>query len=158
MKNKGMKIKGMTMLLAVATVGTIAYAGGHGGNPAVKARNAHMSLYAFNIEQLGNMAKGATEYNADAAAAAAANLAALAALDQSTYWVPGTAQGEVDGSRAKAEIWTDGGMDAEQTKMIKATAALSETAGTGLEALQAGLGPVGASCSSCHKAYRGPRN
>lgn len=153
-----MKVKVMTIVLAVATASTVAFAGGHGGNPAVSARKAHMSLYSFNIGRLGDMAKGTIEYDAAAASGAAANLAALATLDQSAYWVPGTAQGEVEGSRAKAEIWTDGGIGAEAAKYVEATAALAASAGDGLAALQAGIGPVGASCSSCHEAYRGPRN
>ncbi len=140
-------------------IGTVAFAGGHGGNPAVKARNAHMGLYGFNLGILGDMAKGTTEYNAEAASSAAKNLATLAALDQSAYWPEGTAQGEVEGSRAKAEIWTDGGGAFEKGKdMAVAAAALADVAGNGLEALQAGIGPAGAACGACHKAYRGPKN
>lgn len=140
-------------------IGTVAYAGGHGGNPAVKARNAHMGLYGFNLGILGDMAKGTTEYNAEAAASAAKNLATLAALDQSAYWPEGTAQGEVEGSRAKAEIWTDGGGAIQKAQdLATASAALAEVAGNGLDALRAGIGPAGATCGACHEVYRGPRN
>lgn len=152
------KIKAVTLALALVT-GTVALADGHGGNPAVKARNAHMGLYSFNLGILGDMAKGTTEYSADAASAAASNLAALAAFNQSAYWPEGTAQGEVEGSRAKAEIWTDGGGAAVKgQEMAAAAAALADVAGNGLEALQAGIGPAGAACGSCHKVYRGPKN
>ena len=140
-------------------IGTVAIAGGHGGNPAVQARNAHMSLYAFNLGILGDMAKGATEYNAELASAIAGDLAAVAALSQAAYWPEGTAQGEVEGSRAKAEIWTDtAGIVEIGQQMAAASTALAESAGGGLEALQAGIGPVGKACGDCHKAYRGPRN
>jgi len=143
---------------ALAT-GTVAIAGGHGGNPAVKARNAHMGLYAFNLGLLGDMAKGTTEYNADIAQAAASDLAALAALSQASYWPEGTAQGEVEGSRAKSEIWTDGGGAMKlAVEMQTASAALADVAGNGLEALQAGIGGAGKVCGDCHKAYRGPKN
>lgn len=152
------KIKVLTLSLALVTGSTLAFADGHGGNPAVKARNAHMALYGFNMGIMGAMAKGEVDYNADAASAAANNLAALAAFNQSAYWPEGTAQGEVEGSRAKAEIWTDGGAAAKGQEMAAAAAALAEVAGNGLEALQAGMGPAGAACGSCHKAYRGPKN
>lgn len=148
----------LALSVALAT-GTIALADGHAGNPAVKARNAHMSLYSFNIGILGDMAKGTTEYNAETASAAANNLAALAALNQSSYWPQGTAQGEVEGSRAKAEIWTDGGgVMKYATEMASTSAAFAAVAGDGLEALQAGIGGPGKVCGDCHKAYRGPRN
>ncbi|WP_298357466.1 cytochrome c [uncultured Litoreibacter sp.] len=148
----------LAMSLALAT-GTVAIAGGHGGNPAVKARNAHMGLYGYNLGILGDMAKGTTEYNADAAKTAATNLATLAAMDQSSYWPEGTAQGEVEGSRAKAEIWTDGGgIMKHVVELQTASAALADVAGNGLEALQGGIGGAGKVCGDCHKAYRGPRN
>ncbi len=148
----------LAVAVALAT-GTVALAAGHGGNPAVKARNAHMGLYSFNMGILGGMAKGQTEYNAEAAATAAQSLATLASMNQSAYWPQGTAQGEVDGSRAKAEIWTDGGgIMKHVTELKTASATLAEVAGNGLEALQAGMGGAGKACGDCHKAYRGPKN
>lgn len=144
--------------LALATA-TVVFADGHAENPAVSARNAHMSLYAFNLGLLGDMAKGNVDYDAEAASAAASNLAALSQLSQARYWPPGTAQGEVPGSRAKAEIWTDSSGAIKLGGDFRAAAAkLAENAGGGLEALQAGVGEVGAACGACHKAYRGPKN
>ncbi len=149
----------ITATAAALATATVAIAGGHGGNPAVKARNAHMGLYSFNLGMLGDMAKGTTEYDAAAASTAASQLAALAAFDQSAYWEEGTIQGEVDGSRAKAEIWSDAaGWAAKQELMKTASASLAEVAGNGLEALQGGVAGVGEACGACHKAYRGPRN
>jgi len=121
--------------------GTNAVADGHGGNPAVKARNAIMGLYSFNL------------------GAAATQLAALAAFDQTSYWVEGTAQGQVEGSRAKAEIWTDAAGWGEKLELMKTgSASLAAVAGDGLDALKAGMGAAGKGCGDCHKAYRGPRN
>src|SRR5690606_8364043 len=57
---------------------------------AVDARQAHMDLYAFNLGLLGGMAKTQIDYDAQAASAAAANLAALSKLDQSRYWPKGS--------------------------------------------------------------------
>ena len=140
-------------------VGSVAFAGGHEGNPAVKARNAHMDLYGFNLGILGAMAKGEADYDAALAAEAASNLAALAAFEQSAYWTEGTAQGEVDGSRAKTEIWSDaaGWAEAQELMATQATA-LAAVAANGLEALQGGVAEAGKACGTCHKAYRGPRN
>ena len=147
-------------LTAIAlSIGTTAVADGHGGNPAVKARNALMGLYGFNLGLLGDMAKGTTDYNAETASAAASQLAALAAFVQTSYWVEGTAQGQVDGSRAKAEIWTDAAGWAEKLELMKTgSASLAAVAGDGLDALKAGMGAAGKACGDCHKAYRGPRN
>jgi len=152
-----LKFKLLAAGLALAT-GTVALADGHGANPAVSARNAHMSLYSFNLGLLGDMAKGDIEYDAEAATAAASNLAALSQLSQARYWPQGTAQGEVPNSRAKAEIWTDGGVSKLGQDFRTAAANLAENAGGGLEGLQAAVGQVGAACGACHKAYRGPKN
>ncbi|MEM6408055.1 MAG: cytochrome c [Pseudomonadota bacterium] len=154
MRSKSLAITAISLVTA-----TVAFAGGHGGNPAVNARNAHMSLYGFNLGVLGDMAKGTTEYDAAVASAAANNLAALAAFDQTSYWVEGTEQGAVDGSRAKAEIWSDAAGWDEQLKLMKdGAASLAAVAGDGLDALRGGMGAAGSACGSCHKAFRGPRN
>ena len=135
-----------------------AFAGGHGGNPAVKARKAHMQLYAFNLGTLGGMARGNIEYNAEAASAAASNLAALANLSQRAYWLPNTAVGDVEGSRALPAIWQDGSTaGAKGMQMAEAATALAAVAGDGLDALRGAMGPVGGACGDCHKAYRQPK-
>ncbi|MEL7150185.1 MAG: cytochrome c [Pseudomonadota bacterium] len=136
-----------------------AIAGGHAGNPAVTARNAHMQLYSFNLGMLGSMAKGETEYDAEAASAAASNLAALAALNQRAYWVPGTSSDDLpDESRALPAIWEEGSKAGEiGASFAEAAAALAAVAGDGKDAMAAAIGPVGKGCGDCHKAYRKPR-
>ena len=142
-------------LAAAACVATAALAGGHAGNPAVKARQAHMQLYAFNLGILGAMAKGDAEYNADAAAGAANNMASLSGAYQMAYWTPGTDSDSVDTSKAAAAMW-DNIEDAVAKGMAlnEASVALAAVAGDSLEALQGAMGPVGAACGACHKAYR----
>ncbi|MEO0702893.1 MAG: cytochrome c [Pseudomonadota bacterium] len=145
-----------TLILCTAICAGTAFAAGHAGNPAVTARKAHMQLYGHNLGILGGMARGNTEYNAEAASAAAANLAALAQLDQTSYWAPGTDSDALPGeSKALPALW-ENIPDAIEKGQALATAAiaLSETAGTGLEAVQAGLGPVGRVCGQCHEAYQ----
>ncbi|MEL6643632.1 MAG: cytochrome c [Pseudomonadota bacterium] len=150
----------LSLVLGGAVAASAALAGGHTGNPAVTARKAHMQLYAHNLGILGGMARGNAEYDAEAASAAAANLAALAQLDQTSYWVPGTDSDALPGeSRTLPALW-DNIPDAiaKGEELAAAAVALSETAGSGLEAVQAGLGPVGRVCGQCHEAYQMPRN
>ncbi|MEY1555407.1 cytochrome c [Yoonia sp. R2331] len=149
-----------TAALLCATLAGAAFAASHLSPEvasAIKARGAHMSLYGHNLGPLGGMAQDKIPYDAAAAAAAAANLAALANMDQSTYWVEGSDIAAA-GGRAKSEIWTDSaGFDAEVAKLAEASTALAAVAGNGLDEMKAAFGPVGAACGSCHKAYRGPR-
>lgn len=128
---------------------------------AIKARQAHMTLYAFNIGLLGGMAKGAIPYDADAASKAAANLDALAHTDQSRMWPPGSDSFELseDITAAKPEIWSDGGKIMEKIKALdEATVSMAKAAGGGLDSLKAAIGPLGEACGSCHKAYRISKN
>lgn len=142
-------------LTAVTLAGAV-WAGGHGGNPAVKARKAHMQLYAFNLGTLGGMAKGEIEYNADAAQAAADQLAALAAFNQSAYWLPGTSNAELgEETRALPAIWEEGSTAGKISQDMAAAAAnLAAVASDGQAALGPAMGGVGQGCGSCHKAYR----
>lgn len=125
---------------------------------AVQARKAQMSLYAFNLGILGNMAKGQTDYDAAVAQGAASSLLALTRLDASQMWPAGSEQGAAAGSRAKPEMWTNmNDVIAKAMAMQAAAEAMDGAAGQGLEAMQAAMGGVGGACSACHKAYRGPK-
>lgn len=122
---------------------------------AVKARQATMQLYAFNLGVLGNMAKGTTDYDADAATAAAGNLVKLSSQNQMAYWAPGTAEGEVEGSKALPAIWEDmAGVGEAASALTEAAMAMEAAAGTDLAALQGAMGALGGACGGCHKAYR----
>lgn len=137
---------------AALTLGTVVLADGHAeADPAVKARQAHMQLYAFNLGILGNMAQGKTDYDADAAQAAADNLAAVASVDETAYWVEGTAEG----SRSLPVIWEN--LDdfiAKQNAVKTASLAMADVAGTDLASLQGAMGDLGGTCSACHREYR----
>ncbi|MGR3501173.1 c-type cytochrome [Pseudaestuariivita sp.] len=146
--------------LSVA-VTTAAFSGGHGSpeEQVIGARNALMTLYGFNSGILGGMARGNVPYDAESAIAAAENLAAAASMDQMHFWVPGTDNVAMEGkTRALPAIWeTPDDYAAKNQDLADAAAALVATAGDGVEAVGAGMGQVGAACSACHKAYRGPR-
>ena len=145
-------------LAAVAFAGTV-WAGSHGGNPAVKARKAHMQLYAFNLGKLGGMAKGEVEYNAEAAQAAANNLAALSSLSQGAYWPAGTSMDDLgDATEAMPAIWQEGSKAGEiGGQLAEASANLASVAGDGLDALRGAMGGVGKACGTCHETYRKPK-
>lgn len=148
-------------MTATFSIVSAAYAAGHlteDQQRAMNARQAHMGLYSFNLATLGAMVQNNAPYDAAAASAAAANLAALGSIDQTSYWVEGT-DSSVEGSRAKSEIWTDAaGFAAQKEGFAAAATALAAVAGDGLPVMQAAFGPVGQSCGSCHEAYRVPRN
>ena len=146
-------MKHITLIAAAvaATLGSMAFADGHEANPAVKARQAHMQLYAHNIGILGGMAQGKIDYDAELAQIAADNLAAVAAMNETTYWIEGTAEG----TKALPAIWDN--MDdfmVEQDGLTVASAAMAEVAGTDLASLQGAMGDLGGTCSACHREYR----
>lgn len=151
----------MTAFLTIAAVaamaGSIALAQSSPESAAVTARKSHMQLYQFNLMTLGGMAQGAIAYDATAASAAAGNLAALSALDQSAYWISGTAVGEIEGSRLQPALFEN--IDdaiAKSMAMNAAAVAMADVAGTDLAALQGAMGALGGTCSACHQSYRAP--
>ena len=156
----------MTLIRALATtaitaslISGMAFADGHAGPPAeVKARNGLMANYSLNLGILGDMAKGKSDYNAELAAVAAANLAMIAGLDQSLLWPAGTDTSSIDGTRALPKIWEAGSdIGAKAGDLEKAAMALAAAAGTDLAALQGAIGGVGGACGACHKVYREPQ-
>lgn len=154
-----MTLRTLCLGAAGIAIATAAIAGGHSGNPAVKARKAHMQLYAHNLGILGAMAKGEAEYNADAAMAAANNLVGMTQISQGTYWVPGTSSDDLEESRALPALW-ESGSEAQQIGMQlgEAVQALAAVAGDGQEAIGPALGPVGKACGACHDDYRKSNN
>lgn len=122
---------------------------------AVKARQSHMQLYQFNLMTLGGMAQGAIPYDAAAATAAANNLVALSGLDQSGYWLAGTAAGEVEGTRAAPALWDNlEDLVAKGQALNTAAIAMAAAAGTDQASLAAAMGALGGACGACHEAYR----
>lgn len=148
--------------LALTGVAGTAIGDGHADKAlqsAISARKAQMQLVGFNTGLLGAMAKGEVPFDSAVATAAASNLAAVAKLDRSILWLEGSVQGTVEGTRAKAEIWSDPeGFDKAAVAMEDAATTMITAAGTDLPALQAQMKNLGTTCSTCHKAYRGPKN
>lgn len=145
---------------AIAVIAASAIVAQEQASPAQaahEARVAQMHLHAIHMDQLAPMAQGTVEYDAATAQTAADNLHHLAQmLDAPFYWVPGSGQGEVEGSRALPAIWENPeDFDAQIAAFQEATAALQAAAGTDAAGLQAALQGVGGACGSCHQAYRG---
>lgn len=146
--------------VAAAVIATAAIGDGHADKAiaaAVKARQAQMSLYAFNLGLLGGMAKGTIEYDADAATAAASNLASLSQLDQSRLWPKGSDNQSLgnDVTEALPAIWESGSTAGEKgMALATAAVALEGAAGGGLDSLRGAMGAVGKSCGGCHESYR----
>lgn len=125
---------------------------------AIKARKAHMQLYGHQLGILGAMAKGEADYNAELASAVAGDLAKLSTLMQASYWPPNSDNSATENTRLLPAAWSS--MDeviAISQDLGAATATLAASAGDGLDALRAGMGPVGQACGACHKKTRAPK-
>lgn len=145
------------MASAVAlSIGTLALADSHAEvNPAVKARQAHMQLYAHNLGILGNMAQAKTDYDADAAQAAADNIVTLIQVNQSSYWPLGTDNESIEGTKALPALWENfDNVMAINADFAVAADAMASAAGTDLASLQGAMAAMGGSCSACHREYR----
>ncbi len=124
---------------------------------AIKARQALMQLYSFNLGILGAMAKGEADYDAEAASAAADNLLAAVSMNQSAMWPPGSHNEDAANleNRSLPKIWETYPEIAEKGKALgKAATDLQAVAGDGLDALKGGMGAAGKSCKGCHDDFR----
>ena len=147
---------------AALVAGASAAISGEAEERAVKARQALMQVYAFNLGQLGAMVKGEMEYNADLAKASADNLVKATTMDGMAMWPKGSSmddEGMAGKTWAKADIWADGSDVGEKAKaMREAAAQMAEVAGNGLDAVKGAMGGVGGGCKGCHEKFRAPKN
>ncbi|MGI9373676.1 MAG: c-type cytochrome [Hyphomicrobiales bacterium] len=144
---------------AVTLLASGAMADGH-LEKAIKARQAQMALYSFNLGQLGAIAKGQADYDAKVAAAAAANLLAVAKIDGAAMWPQGSDDEAMPGkTRALKKAWTTYPAVVEnQKQLLEALEAMNAAAGKDLESLQGAMGGVGKACGACHKAFRAEKS
>ena len=125
----------------------------------IAARQSQMKLLAWNISKLGGMAKGAIPYDAEKAAAAAANLKAVAHLDLRDAWPEGSDSFSFDQTKALPKIWENMEDFGKKFMDMQAAAdAMAEAAGQGPDQLKAALGKLGGACKACHKEYRKPKD
>ena len=150
---KALRNTGIALLAMVALSGTVEAAD---MSKQVEARQSVMKLYGFYMGQLAGMAKGKMEYDAKTAEGAAKGMLALATLDSSKMWPPGSGNDALgDKTRAKPEIWSTYPKVAEKSKdLVMALNGFVNVAGTGLDALRSQIGNVGKTCGGCHKPFR----
>jgi cytochrome c556 len=137
----------------VVFVGAIALAGmaiaADRTDPDAKARSDLMRVQGMNAGILGKMAGGETPYDAAAAEAAKAALVEAAAQIETAFMNPG---GEDPASESKPEIWTNWEDFLVKANALGAAASAMDTSSA--ETIGAGMGPIGAACTDCHKVYR----
>lgn len=140
-----------TMIFAAAIV-VAGAAFAHTGvkNAAVKARMDAMSAIGAEMKVLGQMAKGATEFNATRARAAAATISKHAAATPKLF----KAKEDDPKSEARDEIWTNfSDFSAKSKDLQRVAAEWSEDIGSRSD-LPRAMKSLGATCKACHKAYR----
>ncbi len=123
---------------------------------SVKARKAEMTLRAFNVGQLGAMASGKMEYDADVAKAAAHNLKVMTTLNGTAMWPKGSDNVALgDKTNALPVLWENFPKVIEALKELGAAADIMvDAAGKDLASLQGAMGAVGKACNSCHEQFR----
>ena len=128
----------------------------------IKARQAYMQLYAFNLGILGAMAKGDMDYNADLAKASAGNLLSVAKMNNGAMWPKGSDMETAGNEKltwAKAVIWTSfPQVGAKHQALTDAATKMAAEAGNGIDSIRANIGAVGMSCGGCHKPFREPKS
>ncbi len=149
----------VALAAGIVSLGALAGADGHISDKqleaAVKARQAQMQLYSFNLATLGGMAKDEIAYDASMAQSAADNLAALVSVSQAGYWLPGSDNESIENTRALPAIWAEGSdVGAKGQAFVDAVSAMQAAAATDIDALKAAMGPLGGACGACHKSYR----
>lgn len=123
----------------------------------VKARQAYFQSLSDAMKGVAPLAKS---FDAEAAKAETAKLAAVLATDTAPLFAAGTSDADLPGeTRAKAAIWQS--MDdfaAKAQVMHTAGEALVAAADAGdASAFAAAFGQMGGSCKACHDSYRLPR-
>ncbi|PWL34862.1 cytochrome c [Marivita sp. XM-24bin2] len=145
----------MTRFAAVLTVGALSlatFAAAHTGvkNPAVMARMDGMKATQDGVKVPGAMVKGERSFDAEAARAAAAQIAAEAARTPDLF----EAQETDPNSEALPTIWENFADFTAKSNNLETVALALSTSLETEDQLRAGLGQIGAACKACHEVYR----
>ena len=135
---------------ATLTIASATDAHSDASNPAVKARMEAMKVIGAQTKVLGDMAKGATAFDAAAAQAAAATMAAEAAK------IPALFEPQEDDpeSEAKPIIWDQWDDFAAKAMDLENAATAAQASLTDAGAVGPALGQIGGTCKACHSTYR----
>ncbi|NBN78515.1 cytochrome c [Microvirga tunisiensis] len=143
-------------LAAAAVALTMSLSAAQAADDPVAARKALMQSVATSAALSGGMMKGDIAYSPAAGRAAIVSLNA-AALSFGAFFPAGS--GTAANTTASPKIWDDAaGFSAALAKFSAATGAAAQASGkdgpADVDAFKAAVGPVLASCKSCHEAYR----
>ncbi|MCV2881681.1 c-type cytochrome [Actibacterium sp. XHP0104] len=140
------------LTFTILIVAGAAYGHSNVHNPVVQDRMENMMRIAAQMKRLGEMAKGAADFDPEIAAEAVARISARASAIPERFQAPETDPK----SEAKPDIWEnwpDFTAKADELTTI-ATSITIES--------QADLGPalsrLGGSCKACHTSYRAEQN
>ena len=139
--------------LGVVTVAAVAVIGGYAfaQEDIIAKRQALMKDNGAQATIGGQMAQGATPFDAAAAKAAMLKLAANAAE------IPADFPAGSEGGKALPAIWANfPDFEAKAMALKTAAEAAATAADQGLEAFGPAFGAVGQSCGGCHQTYRQP--
>ncbi len=119
----------------------------------VTDRQALMKDVGRSMGVLGPVMKGGKPFEAEAVQAALEQLKADAVkMDADAMFPKGSESGD---TAAAPKIWEDeAGFKAEIEKFRTATAAAADAKPQDIDALRVAMKDVGASCGTCHQAYR----
>ena len=140
--------KHAVILIASLAIGTTALAHSGVKNPQVQAWMQGMEQISAATKVLGNMARGRADYDSDAAEAAKAALVSHATDIPVLF----KAQETDPKSDALPAIWEDYADFTEKAGALRVAAEQLDTSSA--DAIGAGMRAVGATCKSCHGAYR----
>ncbi|NBC95979.1 MAG: cytochrome c [Deinococcus-Thermus bacterium] len=138
-----------TMALALC-IGVAGAALAHQGveNPAVKARMESMKDAASGLETIGEMAKGARAFDADAASGARTRL--VSRMEAIPVLFEDEAHDPKDEARDRIwEEWADFRDHADEAAAAAAGLDVSSR-----KAIRASLRDLGGACRGCHESYR----
>lgn len=123
----------------------------------LKARQGQFRIMALNLGIIGSMAQGKTDYNAEAAQAAADTLVAVSMIQQGPQWPEGSDNMSIDGTRAQPTIWEEpDDFTAKWMAFGEAARTMQASVGNGQEALGPLMGEIGGACKACHDKHRAP--
>lgn len=144
-----MKKTGIVLTIIAANT-TALFAHGGVKNPAVMARMEGMSAIAAQMKILGQMAKGATEFDQAVIDAALAELAQHAADTPALF----AAQEDDPKSEALPAIWQDFDDFTAQAMELNQIAMDLQGKVSSLDDLRPAMGQLGQTCKTCHQDYR----
>ncbi|RLQ21524.1 cytochrome c [Seongchinamella sediminis] len=121
--------------------------------PMQSYRQSYFTLLAMNFGPIGSMVKGEMPWDDAKLNLFAGDLAALAKMDVSRAFPPGSDKGT---TRAKPEIWDNkDDFEAKMQDMREAVTALQVAAGSGDKKIIAeATGAAGEACKACHDEYK----